>query len=99
MTPAHIANQKKHANNVATPSKSSSSPGGSWQNQEQGTPLMCRLAARVGPPSGFWEKSRNSNKIVQPEWKSCNFDHTRYNIAIAIKNTQKKKLPLPRIPC
>jgi len=53
MTPAHIANQKKHANSVAPPSRSSSPPGSSWQNQEQGTPLMCRLAARVGPPGGF----------------------------------------------
>jgi len=68
LTPTHTANQKKHAHNVAPLGRSSSPPSGSWQNQEQGTPLMCRLTAGVRPPGGFWEKSRNSNKTVQTEW-------------------------------
>jgi len=58
MTPTHIANQKKLANSVAPPGRSSSPPNGSWQNQEQGTPLMCCLAAGVRPPpGGFWKKN------------------------------------------
>jgi len=61
----NIKISKKKVNSVTPPSRYSSLPGGSSQNQELNQCLMCHLAVGDEPPGGFWEKSRNLNKTVQ----------------------------------
>jgi len=63
-TPTQISSEttKPNVNNVALPGRNSSPPGDSTQNKPSYSPLMSRLAVRIKPPGGFWEKPRNPIK-------------------------------------
>jgi len=50
---------KQNTTKVAPPGRNSSPPGDSNQNKNIRSPLMSRLAVRIKPPGGFWEKPRN----------------------------------------